>query len=444
MTPLRFLGALIENRKLLVQHACLLLAVALILLFLIWLVHLYATDLLTAIEYPEITDFYKFYLSGERLNQGLSMYWMLPPHLLPGDPCFPGVPAQQELKQIYGLTDCLHPNLNPPFFAVIAWPIAQLGFATSLIIWSLASVVGGLISIIVMTRIFVRVKKIILPYAALAGIIFFAYFPTYINISYGQLTLIMLPLVVFSWSALRDGRELQAGFWLGLAASLKPFFGLFLFTFLIARYWRAAAWCVFTGSVAAALGLLLVGWDDHLDYFHVASDVTWLAVSWNGSFAGYFSRIFGGGENIPWLYAKDLGRLLTTFSSLWILGLVAILLYRVRGWHRSDRVDVLFALTLPAMLMISPLGWLYYFPFLVIGFVVVWRLSAESACKRIWKAILLGVVFVTAIPRALESASSMNSPYSWFFGGAIYHYALLVLMVVTAGVVWQASRRARF
>ena len=113
----------------------------------------------------------------------------------------------------------------------------------------------------------------------------------------------------------------------------------------------------------------------------------------------------------------------------------------MRDWRRSEQVDVIFALTLPLILLVSPLGWLYYFPFLFLGVLIVWRLSAELDSKLAWRAALLGALAVTAIPRVLESARSMNSAYLWFFGGAVYNYALLTVLIVSVGVIWQVSRR---
>lgn len=413
-----------------------------LLLMVLGLIAFYVSSLGSMLNFPQSSDFYKFYLSGERLGQGLSMYWESPLRMMPGDPCFVSATGQATESALFSRA-CLHPNLNPPFFAALAWPLAYLSYANAWVVWCVINICCGLFSVWWVMRTYLKVPwDILLERTVLVWIIFFAYFPTYAALTYGQVTLFMLPMVVLSWSSLRSGREMQAGVWLGLALSLKPFFGVFILTFLIAQRWRAAVWCVLTGSIAAGLGLFLVGWDDHVNYLRVAREVTWLAVSWNGSFAGYFSRIFGGSENVPWLYTESLGRILTVSASLLTLIAVALLIFRVKRWFRSDQVDVLFAMTMPAMLLISPLGWLYYFPFLFLGFLVTWRLSAQLKSRRFIEMTLLGLLAVTAIPRALEPARTMNSAYFWFFGGAIYHYALLVLLVATAVAVWQASRRS--
>ena len=96
---------------------------------------------------------------------------------------------------------------------------------------------------------------------------FFAYFPTFANSSYGQLTLFLLLDVTLAWLALRNGKNQAAGCWLGAAASIKPFFGLFLIALLISRNWRAASAFIAVCGLGFLLGGLLAGFSAYLDIF---------------------------------------------------------------------------------------------------------------------------------------------------------------------------------
>ena len=404
----------------------------------VWLANLYVTEWRALLQAPSATDFYKFYLSGERLQQGLSMYWEPLPRLSLGDACF--VDAQGHANDTVAFTDaCLHPNLNPPFFAVLVWPLAQLEYAAAWAVWCMVSLCCALLSMGLFVCAYVPQGENRWKWVALASVALLAYFPTYASFAYGQTTFFILLLLVAGWDALRNGRDCSAGVWLGLAASLKPFVALFFLALLFARHVRATAFFGVTCAVAGAVGLMMAGWGAHLDYWRIAGDVTWLAASWNASFAGYFSRIFGGGENIPWADAPSLARFLSAVCSVATLLVVSCLLRRVRNWERELQADVVFALVTPAMLLLSPLGWLYYFPLLFIALTVIWRLSFGLAGARYIRGGLLVIVMVTAIPRALEPARAMNDALSWFWSGAIYNYALISFFVFVALAVRQRS-----
>lgn len=387
---------------------------------------------------PEATDFYKFYMSGERLIQGMSMYWEPLPRLMPGDPCYVSL-SGNSVQPIASTEACLHPNLNPPFFAVLVWPLAQLEYATAWAVWCMVSLCCALLSMGLFVCAHVPQGENRWKWVALASAALLAYFPTYASFTYGQTTFFILLLLVAGWDALRNGRDCSAGVWLGLAASLKPFVALFFLALMFARHVRAVAFFVVTCAVAAAVGLMIAGWGAHLDYVRIAGDVTWLAASWNASFAGYFSRIFGGGENVPWANAPSLARFLSVVCSVATLLVVSCLLRRVRNWGRESQADVVFALVTPAMLLLSPLGWLYYFPLLFIALTVIWRLSLGLVGARYIRGGLLVIVMVTAIPRALEPARAMNDALSWFWSGAIYNYALIAFFVVVALAVRRRS-----
>lgn len=407
-----------------------------------WLANVYVSEWRTLLESPWATDFYKFYLSGERLQQGLSMYWEPLPRLAPGDPCF--VDAKGHATDRRALTDaCLHPNLNPPFFAVLAWPLAYLDYATAWAVWSVASVACGLLGAACLVQTYARQKTGRAWRIPLVCLALFAYFPTYVSLTYGQTTLFVLLLLVLGGRSLRQGDDVHAGVWLGLAVSLKPFVALALLAMLFAGYLRAFRVAFVTCALAAAMGLILVGWDDHQDYVKIAGDVTWLAASWNASFAGYFSRILGGSENVPWLQASMVAKLLSIMSSVAVLTAIGVLLHRTKNLGRGARVDALFALVVPAMLLLSPLGWLYYFPLLAISCVVIWRLSRELTFGRYLRYAILAVAAITAIPRVLEPARAMNSEFYWFWGGAVYNYALLAFFVMVSVSVWFASNANR-
>ncbi|MFA9478914.1 glycosyltransferase family 87 protein [Phycisphaerales bacterium AB-hyl4] len=162
-------------------------------------------------------------------------------------------------------------NVNPPFqFPLFAWlgalpyPVVKLLFvainmaALGLAVWRLA-VVSGVWARPAMQRWLVL------------GVLVMA--PVHTTISQGQLSLLVLLLVVLMLEAHHRGREGWMGLWLALAGALKPqmvvLFGLY---YLFSGRWRA---CI----VAAGVGLALTG----LAVVRMElADVDWLA-GWRGN-----------------------------------------------------------------------------------------------------------------------------------------------------------------
>jgi len=394
------------------------------------------------VRHPMSTDFYKLYLSGDALIRGQGMYWSVPARMSPGDPCYHGgrservisVSRSDDGSALYRPA-CLHPNLNPPLFAVIALPLAWLDYHIAYWVWSLCALFCAVVSMWLLVRAFTPRTRDVPLNAAIAVVSLFAYFPTFISVTYGQVTMLILLLTMLGWNALREERDVRGGVWLGLAASLKPFMGLFLLALLFAGNRRASAGFVLAGLSSAWVGWLVAGPSAYGDYLRIAADVTWLAASWNASFGGYFSRLFGGSENVPWIDLPMVGRVLVVMCSLAVLSLLVWLLKRVKPLNRNAQIDVIFAMTLPAMLLLSPLGWLYYFPLLGLSVLMVWRMSANLLDGRLYKAGLIAVVMPTVAPQYLQQAHDMNGFYDWFWVGGVYCYILVALLVMVMRLV---------
>jgi hypothetical protein len=103
-----------------------------------------------------------------------------------------------------------------------------------------------------------------------AGRIFafsFGWSPIVYALLFGQNSFLLLLLFVFSWRAFDDGKELQAGMWIGLASTLKPqFVVVALIIFVLWKKMRASAGVLVAGGLAAVISLLLVGIDGGKDY----------------------------------------------------------------------------------------------------------------------------------------------------------------------------------
>jgi hypothetical protein len=387
-------------------------------------------------------DFYKFYLSSSNLLQGKAIYWPAPDRASATSHCNPNVKNKFNQDVLDAMPEairlCLHPNLNPPFFIALTTPLALLDYPQALWVWSLASIISGIWALMLIF------KSDALPTASattktLIGLAFFAYFPTFANSSYGQLTLFLLLDVTLAWLALRNGKNRAAGCWLGVAASIKPFFGLFLIALLIGRNWRAVSGFIATCGVSFLMGGLLAGFSTYNSYLTILNKVNWLATAWNGSYAGFFIRFFGGPANKAWIDAPMLAQGLPAVCSIATVGVLAVVIFKLaKSSGRKLYADALVALTIPAMLLISPLGWNYYFPLLIISFVVIWNLTADLPNGRICRLVLIAVTIPTIPPKLFITS---YSPRVWFWDAGVYFYLLLFTFLLTAFLAWQAWNR---
>ncbi|MGZ8191386.1 MAG: glycosyltransferase family 87 protein [Methylococcaceae bacterium] len=407
------------------------------------LVFIYANEIHEQTDPPGRSDFYKFYLSSSSLLQGQAIYWTVPDRSAQTSHCRQGSENklnQQELDAMpKAIRLCLHPNLNPPLFVALTAPFALLDYPQAWWLWSFVSFISGLWALMLIF------KSDTLPTVdpkikALIGLGFFAYFPTFANSSYGQLTLFLFLDVTLAWLALRNMRNWAAGCWLGAAASIKPFFGLFLIALLISRNWRAACAFIAVCGLGFLLGGLLAGFSAYPDYFTVLREVNWQAVAWNGSYAGFFTRFFGGPAIKAWMDAPMLAKGLPAVCSIATVGvLVAVAVKLAKSAGQKLCADALVAITIPAMLLISPLGWNYYFPLLLISFIVIWNLSVNLSNGRIYRLLLI-LVTIPTIPWKPYITFSY-SPRLWFWDAGVYFYLLLSTFLLITFLAYQANNK---
>lgn len=375
-------------------------------------------------RYPESGDFSKFYQSGKFFLEGKDIYTPIPVGSLQ--------PRPQGFKSPM---DSLHPNLNPPFQTLLMLPLSLFDYLTAYWLWSIFSLACGLLGVTLLVRAYAGVRydsKLMLG----SWILLLAYFPTYVTVVYGQFSLVLFLCLVVAWIASKKENDRVAGMILGAAMGLKIFTGLFMIFFAVRRRWRLLGWMLMAFLFCSLFGLLIFGESTYINYYKILANVTWYAASWNASFMGFFSRIFGGSDNIPfwtlpWL-AKGLADLC---SLLLIFGLIYVACPRP---HETSQIryDLGFSLTIVAMLLISPLGWMYYFPCLFIPLAVVERNSTKTSSKHVYRILIVFALLLSTIPQMLIPSTDINEPLLWFVWAGFYFYSLLLF----SGILIYLSR----
>jgi hypothetical protein len=370
-----------------------------------------------------LTDFSKFYASARFFWEGKPVYSPVTNQF------FPLLEQHPELVQ-----ESLHPNLNLPFQTLLTAPLGLLEHGAAFWAFSVLSMVCGLISVVLLSN--AKPESTDRKWVALIyTVLLLAYYPTWVNARLGQTSLIILVPIAFAWLAGRQRHDQAAGIALGIAISLKPFVGLFFIALLAWRRWRLLFWCVVSFLSCSLIALVGLGTDAYQDYLAVSRQVTWYSASWNASLLGFFTRLFGGSENTPLVNQPWIAWGLTAFVSAGLVAAVWWVYSRLYSGHSTVNWDLGFSVTIVAMLLISPLGWMYYFPLLLVPLVAGW--TASSSMPRWSRAPLVVAWALSTAPLSLVAPADMNISLASITWESVYFYALALFVCALCLVAQQ-------
>lgn len=403
-----------------------------------WLSTVYLELGKQAVAMPDSTDFYKFLVSAQRMKSGESPYWMLPPQALPGDPCHPGTPTGSipahgtvpDSLLLTGIDPCLGPNLNPPIFIALTRPLSALPFAQAWWAWMSLSLIGAVLGMTLLMREIASTPRS--PWLAplLGSTALLCYHPTLANASLGQVGTLLLPPLLLAWRALRRENIIQAGLWIGLLAALKPFLALLWLGLLLIKQWRAFAVAGVVILTLSALGWFLFGSEVHRHYTLVASDVTWNGANWNASWLGLTERFFSGQADS----VLPQGSLQARGSA----GLLSLLTLCIAAWalftapsDPKQQANALVSWTVPASLLVSPLGWVYYFPLMSLPWLLLWqRARSLDTSGAHWRMLCVIPLLLSSVTLALGNSPRPESPTVWWGMDSVYCFALVAFLVI--------------
>jgi hypothetical protein len=233
---------------------------------------------------------------------------------------------------------------------------------------------------------------------------------------------------------------MRAAFVLGVAMSIKPFLGLLLVIFAVRKRWAALAIALATGVGCFVIGILALGWPTFLSWIDALRSITWAGHIFNASLFGFVERLVGHQRESIWELAP-LASAPGLVLPLWLLATASV--GAVSAWFLYRRVpadppglinettfavDRMFAVTLSAALLISPLAWVYYVFFLAGPFVA---LCADGPWRQAfaWRKVLFvgAALALTFAPGTLTAAQ----PHAWatFSIGSAYFWSLLAFWI---------------
>ena len=372
----------------------------------------YAEIVRTTVTARHLGDFDVFYRSSRRVANG------------GGNP--------YDVVAVSGTANLVRtPNLNPPHVVLLLLPLTLFDARTALWIWAAASAASALLAL----WIIFREVPIRLGWQS-AGWTLFALLcaaPTGALLFATQISWLLWGPVTWVWAAARRNHWKQAAFVLGVTMSVKPFLGLLLMMLVVRKRWAAFTIALTAAIGCFALGIAALGWPTFVSWVRALRSITWADHIFNASLLGFFERLLGNHPGRTWNLAP-IASAPAVIQPLWLVAAAAVVSASAWALYRRDASDVrastggltfdtdrLFALSLSAALLTSPLAWIYYDFFLAGPFIA---LCADGRWRNgfSWRMVLFGCAAfaLTLSPGTLTSAQprvwatfSIGSAYFW-------------------------------
>jgi hypothetical protein len=252
-----------------------------------------------------------------------------------------------------------HANLNPPFVvATVFAPLARLSYRSAQVVWFAASVLAFVFSLRVIAHALQLNRQQSL--SLLAGLS--VTYPWCLLWFGGQVTFLLMYPFSRAWAALRSGDQVTAGVWLAPVLVFKPPFALLALA-LPLRTWIVAG--VLSASMSG-LTILWTGWEPWRQWMAFGGEVRWLSWADNASLWGVFTRAQSG-----WLGGGALSEVPTVgWAVMAVVGALGFL----RTLCEGD-ADRRIALAIVWLLLVLPLGWVYYLPIAAGSLYAMWNHS---------------------------------------------------------------------
>lgn len=325
-------------------------------------------------------------------------------------------------------------NLNPPFGLWLLTPLISVNYLTAFSLWSSLSFILGLIGASIsfyyaLPSDFLRKNWLLL------FLLYLSLFSTATNLIIGQLGAILLFFIMAGYYFYLQKRHCLAGFFWGIIIALKLFPGLLIFYALLQRRYKVVMAILVTIAVAMLIPLLAYGNNLYTNYYGLTLDPIHHSGNWNASFYGFLFRLL-----LP-LKASDPHHLVL-IKSLYGISFFALLIWylkKLRHYEVNKTNHQSFCFVLIMMLLMSPLGWLYYFSLLIFPLSMTWvsAVNEKKAPVRIallWLLCLFLLNFPMTYLKINQQPAFINR--LGFFSFYFYGLLLLAYLLLRKGVVF--------
>lgn len=330
--------------------------------------------------------------------------------------------------------------VNLPIVAWAVAPFSALGPAPARAAFSLA----GAAAVLLAAAWFCR--RAGLRAGAQAGVVALLVLngPLHYSVGLGNLTHVLLPLLLAVFLADRAGRDVAAGALAALVALVKiPLLALALH-FVLQRRWRALCAFAATATAVAALSVSLYGWTLHRTWFErcIRPFARGPLAAYNvQSVDGFLARLLAPGGRQDWSpVAVGAGFHAARIALLGLLAACVVAACRPgRDAARREHSSLDLAIVLALALLASPISWSHYYLFLLVP---LWFLVGgwlEAPPHPAWRAALVAGALLVSLP-VLATPGRSGWPIQWLYRATAHSPHFLGGVLLWAALL--AARRA--
>ncbi|MFI9650769.1 glycosyltransferase 87 family protein [Streptomyces sp. NPDC052040] len=297
----------------------------------------------------------------------------------------------------------------PPFAALSMLPMAYVGLGAAIVVALLLNLAAA--ALVLWFLFGPELRRHGWFGWTLAACALALFEPVRDTISFGQVNLLLLVLVLADARLLSAGRGRLAGAGIGLAAAVKLTPAVFIGLLLIARRWWAAA----VATAVATAATLLAAWAAP-----GASRFYWTHAVWDTSRIGRLDYV--SNQSLQGVFAR-LAAPAAPSHAAWATVVVLVLAVWVWRTHRAVRAGDwagAFALTGLTACLVSPITWVHHLVWLLPSFAVLLR-------ARHWRtaAVLYGLLCSSVVWLWFNDASGIDG----FLGSNTYTWITLGLLL---------------
>jgi hypothetical protein len=293
-------------------------------------------------------------------------------------------------------------NAHPPTSVLLALPLAGLDYPEAVLVWNMVSIAAFLVSLwLVCSQLRISwARWSVFPFVTLL----LTCNPFRQQIDLGQLNLVVLLLLTGVWAADRSNRSDLAGILLGAATAVKLFPGFVFLYFLIRRQCRVVAAGLISLAMISGLTAAVLGLESYQTYFEeVLPQLQTFRSKWgNASLVGFWTKLFdpAAEQHVRPLWDSPALAMAAILCSALVL--VCMLVWAVAMARTRMQLDRAFALTLTAMLLVSPTTWDHYLVLLLLPLMLVWLELPPSVMARVFFMAVFVALWLE--PRLLYNA----------------------------------------
>ena len=334
------------------------------------------------------SDFVQDYIAANSLRRGGSLY---------GEDI---TKFERELSGFGGIQ-----NFHPPFNALLFLPLCFLPYETAYIVLGIISI----ILLLMINQLVVRGLEISGEWFLNLSCFTLLWYPVFYCLGTGQSSMIIAACLIGGWFCLRSEKEYIAGFFFAIATLMKLFPGLVLLYLFMRKDWHTFLATVFFIVFGLLVTAFIVGLNDMQTYsiIMVARDIDeWRGFVLNHSVTGIITRGFGErtGWTEPLIHLPHIKSLLIVVINLAVL-IYTIFKIKVMA-VKKEFADYAFALTLVAMLLLSPITWGHIFPVLILPIGLLLREYIHEPSSRRLRLLLI-ILFFLSLPDVLIARGLM-------------------------------------